>query len=361
MRNTASILYLDDEANNLVAFTAAFRRDYDITTTTSVEEAVEHLSRKRYAVILSDQKMPDISGVEFFETIRHDHPHSVRVLVTGYADMVSVIDAINKGHVYRYISKPWNIDELRLCINTCIEKHDREVELLAKTAALEKSNSELEKFVYSASHDLKAPIASILGLIQVVKMQNKNTEIDPMIDMIDTSAQRLNSFVTNIIHYYQNLKSDEVLKEVNVEEMVQGLMDKHRSHYQAAHVQVETHFAQSAPLLVDEYRLHIVLSHIISNAFKFLDPSKEVSRINLSSVINREKLFLKLHDTGVGIPADKIPDVFDMFNRNDPKNVGSGIGLYIAKESVNRLQGKIQVDSTQGQGTTIVLEVPNKG
>jgi signal transduction histidine kinase len=167
--------------------------------------------------------------------------------------------------------------------------------------------------------------------------------------------------VTNIIHYYQNLKSDEVLKEVNVEEMVQGLMDKHRSHYQAAHVQVETHFAQSAPLLVDEYRLHIVLSHIISNAFKFLDPSKEVSRINLSSVINREKLFLKLHDTGVGIPADKIPDVFDMFNRNDPKNVGSGIGLYIAKESVNRLQGKIQVDSTQGQGTTIVLEVPNKG
>ncbi|MEN9640416.1 MAG: hypothetical protein RLZZ262_2285 [Bacteroidota bacterium] len=361
MRTKASILYLDDEANNLTAFTAAYRREYDITTTTSVEEAVGLLSQKKYSVILSDQKMPDISGVEFFETIRHDHPHAVRVLVTGYADMVSVIDAINKGHVYRYISKPWNIEELRLCINTCIEKYDREVELLAKTAALEKSNSELEKFVYSASHDLKAPIASILGLIQVVKMQNNNNSIDPMIQMIDTSAHRLNEFVTNIIHYYQNLKTEEVLKELALEDMVNGLIEKHRTHYDASAVQVETNFAQSAPFLVDEYRLNIVLSHIIANSFKFLDPNKDVSRINLSSVINREKLFLKLQDNGVGIPADKLPDVFEMFNRNDPKNVGSGIGLYIAKESVNRLQGKIHVESTEGQGTTIILEVPNKG
>jgi signal transduction histidine kinase len=78
-------------------------------------------------------------------------------------------------------------------------------------------------------------------------------------------------------------------------------------------------------------------------------------------VINREKLFFKLQDNGVGIEADKLPHIFEMFNRSDPKNVGSGIGLYIAKESIDRLHGKINVESTPSIGTTIILEVPNKG
>jgi two-component system, sensor histidine kinase and response regulator len=360
MSTKASILYLDDEINNLTAFAAAFRRDFDVTTANSVEEAVEHLSHKSFAVILSDQKMPDISGVEFFESIRHDHPHSVRVLVTGYADMVSVIDAINKGHVYRYISKPWNIDELKLCINTCIEKHQREIELITKTTELEKSNSELEKFVYSASHDLKAPIASILGLIKVVKLQNQDSEIDPIIQMIDTSAMKLNDFVTNIIHYYQNLKTDEVVKEIDLGQMLDQIIEKHR-HAGTTPIDIQKDIAQSAPMLVDEYRLNIALSHLIGNAFKFCDEHKSNKSIQISAVINREKLFFKLQDNGVGIAADKLPHIFEMFNRSDPKNVGSGIGLYIAKESIDRLHGKITVDSTPSIGTTIILEVPNKG
>jgi two-component system, sensor histidine kinase and response regulator len=360
MSTKASILYLDDESNNLTAFAAAFRRDFDVTTANSVEEAVEHLSHKSFAVILSDQKMPDISGVEFFESIRHDHPHSVRVLVTGFADMVSVIDAINKGHVYRYISKPWNIDELKLCINTCIEKHQREIELITKTTELEKSNSELEKFVYSASHDLKAPIASILGLIKVVKLQNQDSEIDPIIQMIDTSATKLNDFVTNIIHYYQNLKTDEVVKEIDLAQMLDQIIEKHRNTGPTT-IDIEKDIAQSAPMLVDEYRLNIALSHLIGNAFKFSDETKNQNSVQISAVINREKLFLKLQDNGVGIAPDKLPHIFEMFNRSDPKNVGSGIGLYIAKESIDRLHGKITVDSTPSIGTTIILEVPNKG
>jgi signal transduction histidine kinase len=361
MSTKPSILYLDDETNNLTAFAAAFRREFDITTTSSVDEAVEYLSRKKFAVILSDQKMPDISGVEFFESIRHDHPYSVRVLVTGYADMVSVIDAINKGHVYRYISKPWNIEELKLCINTCVEKHTREIELIEKSAALEKSNSELEKFVYSASHDLKAPIASILGLIKVVKLQNQDTEIDPIIQMIDTSAHKLNDFVTNIIHYYQNLKTDEIVKEIQFSDFLDQIIEKHQSTFNHKGIEFQKDFAQSSPFKTDEHRLSIALSHLIGNAIKFIDPAKDISKINISTVINREKLFFKLQDNGLGIAPEKLPHIFDMFNRNDPKNVGSGIGLYIAKESIERLQGKISVESTEGVGTTIILEVPNKG
>ncbi len=117
------ILYLDDEENNLVAFKALFRREYDVFTTTSAREAVEYLNQNEVPVILSDQKMPDISGVEFFEMILPDFPRSVRILVTGYADIEAVVNAINKGEIYRYVAKPWDEHDLRICLKNAVEKY----------------------------------------------------------------------------------------------------------------------------------------------------------------------------------------------------------------------------------------------
>jgi YesN/AraC family two-component response regulator len=123
MSDKIKILYLDDEENNLIAFKALFRREYDVFTTTSAREAVEYLNQNEVPVILSDQKMPEISGVEFFEMILPDFPRSVRILVTGYADIEAVVNAINKGEIYRYVSKPWDENDLRICIKNAIEKY----------------------------------------------------------------------------------------------------------------------------------------------------------------------------------------------------------------------------------------------
>lgn len=107
------VLYLDDEEHNLTAFRAAFRRDFHVHVTTMPSEAVRILQEHPIEVVISDQKMPDISGVEFFEMIMADHPDPVRMLLTGHADIDAVIDAINKGRIYKYISKPWNETELK--------------------------------------------------------------------------------------------------------------------------------------------------------------------------------------------------------------------------------------------------------
>jgi response regulator RpfG family c-di-GMP phosphodiesterase len=123
MSDKIKILYLDDEENNLIAFKALFRREYEVFTTTSAREAVEYLNQNEVPVILSDQKMPEISGVEFFEMILPDFPRSVRILVTGYADIEAVVNAINKGEIYRYVSKPWDEHDLRICIKNAIEKY----------------------------------------------------------------------------------------------------------------------------------------------------------------------------------------------------------------------------------------------
>ncbi|MBM3447865.1 MAG: response regulator [Bacteroidetes bacterium] len=118
------ILYLDDEEHNLIAFKALFRREFDVFTTTSPQEAVAYLNSNEVPVILSDQKMPELSGVEFFELTLADFPQAVRILVTGYADIEAVIDAINRGQVYRYVAKPWNENDLRVCILNAIDRYE---------------------------------------------------------------------------------------------------------------------------------------------------------------------------------------------------------------------------------------------
>lgn len=108
-----NVLYLDDEVNNLTAFRANFRRIYEVFTAVNAKEARKILDENEIHVIISDQRMPEISGIEFFESILNEHPEPLRMLLTGYADINAVIDAINKGQVYKYFPKPWNDDELR--------------------------------------------------------------------------------------------------------------------------------------------------------------------------------------------------------------------------------------------------------
>jgi response regulator RpfG family c-di-GMP phosphodiesterase len=112
------VLYLDDEEANLFSFKAAFRREFEVHTCIEPHQAVRLMDEHEFHVVLSDQRMPRISGVEFFELVMPDHPDVSRVLVTGYADTDAVVDAINKGQVYRFVSKPWNEEELRTVIRS---------------------------------------------------------------------------------------------------------------------------------------------------------------------------------------------------------------------------------------------------
>lgn len=360
--NKPRLLYLDDEENNLIAFKALFRRDYEIFTTSSPQEAVAYLNANEVQVMLSDQKMPEVSGVEFFEITLNDFPHAVRVLVTGYADMEAVIDAINKGQVYRYVTKPWDENDLRICINNAVEKYDREKELRLKTERLEKANSELERFVYSASHDLRSPLVSMRGVIRLAQHEIVEEKALSYMNMIDKSAGKLDQFLQNIIHYYQNLKSDELITEVEMETVVDEAIDKCQAMDAAEGVAFSKSVSTSASLKVDEHRLKMVLSNVISNAVRFQIPENEHKKVDVQVVVNAEKLTIRVADNGVGIPADVVPRVFDMFFRGSEITIGAGtgVGLYIAKEATEKLGGKISVSSDPGIGSRFTIEIPNR-
>jgi response regulator RpfG family c-di-GMP phosphodiesterase len=138
------ILYVDDEENNLQAFKATFRRDYKIYIAISAKEGREILKQEEIDVIVTDQRMPEETGVEFLESIIPEYPDPIRILLTGYTDIQAVIDAINKGQVYHYLTKPWEEDYLRTVIKNAFEIYQLRRENEKLTKALIKANDQLE-------------------------------------------------------------------------------------------------------------------------------------------------------------------------------------------------------------------------
>ncbi len=144
MTNNIQVLYIDDEPHNLTAFKASFRRDFNIYLAESADEGRHVLETQPIHVILSDQRMPKMTGIEFFESIIKIFPDPIRILITGYTDINAVVDAINRGQVYKYLTKPWNDSEVKIFIDKAYELY-----------ALRKANIELTKKLMEANEKLE--------------------------------------------------------------------------------------------------------------------------------------------------------------------------------------------------------------
>ena len=138
------VLYIDDEEQNLVAFKANLRKIYEVFTAISAAEGRKILEKKKIHIILADQRMPKITGVDFFASIKNEFPDPIRMLITGYADISAVIDAINKGGVYSYITKPWNEEDLKVTIENAFEVYSLMEERKELIEGLKNANQQLE-------------------------------------------------------------------------------------------------------------------------------------------------------------------------------------------------------------------------
>ena len=193
------ILYVDDEQKNLDSFKVIFRRDYDITVAESASEGLKVMAERDVKLVITDQRMPNMTGIEFLEKISNIYPDVTRVILTGYSDEEAIISAINKGKVFRYITKPWKKDELKQTIDYALDAYrlrSQNKELLTR---LKKTNKELDEFVYRTSHDLRAPIASILGLINLAKSERDQKKLAEYLVLGEKSVEKLDYLLKDII------------------------------------------------------------------------------------------------------------------------------------------------------------------
>lgn len=354
------VLYLDDEDNNLRSFKAAFRRDYQVYTANNTEDAFSIIKTQNPHVIFSDQRMPVTSGVDFFNAVRQVFPEPVRILITGYTDVNDIIEAINKGNIYRYITKPWNESDITVAIENAYDLYLTRRELDDKIAALEKANQELNRFVYSVSHDLRAPIASVLGLIKVAEIDiNDHPVAQSIFKKIDQSTIKLDLLVNNIIDYYKNSKATGHLELINVADLVDDIIGNLHLDATSSGFDLEKVIDQKANFVGDAFRIRIILSHLISNAAKFKKPTQSKAKVKLHFEITELKVKIVVSDEGMGILNEHMEQIFKMFFKRKEELAGSGLGLYIVKEALSKMGGQIDVKSSPNEGSDFRISFPN--
>ena len=352
------LLYLDDEINNLNSFKATFRRDYTVFTAVNVEEAMAILEKEELEVIITDQRMPDMTGVEFLESIIDKYPEPIRMLLTGYTDIGSVIDAINKGQVYRYITKPWNEEELRISIDNAYQYYITRRELEEKNQELSKANEELDRFVYSASHDLRAPLTSILGVVNLAKMELGEGSHSEYFGMIEDSVHKLDEFVKNIINYSKNARLELESSTIDFKTLIEDTYNELSKDQEGKNISFDVSVEQDDVFLSDVNKINILLNNFLSNSIKYIDVEKEEAKIEVIVVVRRNTAKIKIIDNGVGIEEKHLDKVFNMFYRATQLSEGSGIGLYIAKEVLNKLKGTVKISSEPKEGTSVTIKIP---
>ncbi len=352
------ILYLDDEVNNLLAFQASFRRKYTIFTASSAAEGMSILNQEKdIHIIVADQRMPQTTGVEFFHVVRKAFPHPIRILLTGYTDAESIIDAINKGEIFRYVKKPWKEIELSTAIQNAYELYSTRQQLKRKVTELQKTNDELNRFVYSTSHDLRSPLASIMGILNLSKMENSVVDPNGYLGMIETCVNKMDIFIQKIIEYYKSIRVDDEKTEVDFVKLLKESVEICKM--QRPEVEFNINVEQPVKLVNDVFRISIIIDNLISNAVKYQKPTSDNPMVNISVVVDEHKATIEIEDNGIGIVEEHLNNIFKMFFRSTSHVNGLGIGLYIVKEALSRLGGDISVVSTYGVGTIFRILIPN--
>lgn len=230
--------------------------------------------------------------------------------------------------------------------------------LVKRNQNLKKTNHELDAFVYRVSHDLRAPISSALGLIQISKLENSLEKIMYYLDLQEASLKKLDKFIQDILHFSRNARQEVKPTYINLEGMINEIISSLQNG--TTEVNVKVVIKQEAALICDEMRIRIILNNLISNSFKYIDPGKDEPKIKIQASIQPLLFKLKIEDNGIGIAKEHQQKVFDMFFRASQLHSGSGLGLYIVKEIVNKLDGDIRINSELGVGTTFRIKIPNK-
>ncbi|XZF13423.1 hybrid sensor histidine kinase/response regulator [Chitinophagaceae bacterium MMS25-I14] len=361
MQGKIKVLYIDDEINNLHSFRAAFRHDYQVLTSGTTDEAVNQLrSHPDIAVIISDQRMPNKTGVEFFEEIRNDFSLPVRMLITGYTDVEAVIEAINRGQIFRYIKKPWSEMDVKSAIEEGYSYYVTTSLLAEKNKELQKAYNELDKFAYSVTHDLRSPILSVLGAINIAKTTEDPKEVQEMVDLMEKAMHKLDNFIHNIHDYYNLRRGELEIKEINFPDLIDQLKDIFDLSSKTNDITFTIDQDIKGGFRSDETSLLIILNNLLSNAFKYQKKNTEGKFVKLDIAVHDNILTIAVSDNGIGIHENYLQYIFDMFYRATTEEFGSGFGLYNVKDALTKLGGEIDVTSRKDEGTTFKLTIPGK-
>lgn len=223
---------------------------------------------------------------------------------------------------------------------------------------LNKVNSELDRFVYSVSHDLTAPLKTIKGLVGISRIEPSPEKVRSYVEMIDNRIDKLETFISEVLDYSKSNRRELRFENLSLKSITQEVLEMHSDLYKNREIEIVQSFPVDK-IVSDKMLLKIILNNLVSNALKFSRKEEGLKQhLSISSKESADGVLIKVTDNGEGIPGEIQHKIFNMFFRGTLNSDGSGLGLYIAKEAATRIQGKITVSSKPSVGSEFTLQLP---
>lgn len=367
MKGTLKILSLEDLEDDFYLITRTLKRsglDFLAKRVDTKEDFSNALDQFGPDVILCDHSLPTFNSNEALRLFHQRKLQIPFILVTGAVSEEFAVSSLKHG-ADDYVLKS-NLARLPNVIDIALKQKESErekieaAEALAKqNEALIKINKELDSFVYSISHNLRAPLMSVLGLLDLAKNEEDTVTIHQYHDMMKSSVCKLDETLKEILEYSRNARQGLMVNQIDFQKTINDNFERMQFMPGYERIRKEIFIEGDSKFYTDPYRLSLILNNLISNAIKYSDPKKESPFINIAIRHEPDRIFLTFQDNGIGIENTYIKKVFNMFFRATETNEGAGLGLYIVKEAVEKLGGRIELESQLGTGTVFRIELPN--
>lgn len=330
------------------------------------EEFVSALQKGQIDVILSDHSLPQFNSLEALAIYRDSGLRIPFILVTGAVSEEFAVNSLKQG-ADDYVLKS-NLTRLPSAIINAVKQREAETAKILANDAMRKQyeelikiNKELDSFVYSVSHNLRAPLRSVLGLINLARMEDekRGNFFNEYFGMMETSMNKLDETLKEILDYSRNARQDLTVEKIEIRKLLLDNLERMQYMPGASQITKHINIEEQCPLYSDKYRISVIFNNIISNAIKYYDEYKEKPFLRISIEVNAEKAHIEFEDNGIGIDKEYLNKVFDMFFRATPNNDGAGLGLYIVQEAADKLKGTVVIKSHIGKGTTFIIDIPN--
>jgi len=393
------VLFIDDEPASLTAFKSIFRDDYDILLASSAEEGYKMMQKEDVNIVISDQRMPGVTGVEFLQRIRIEFPDTVRMLITGYSDIDAVIQSINGSSISYYFSKPYNETDMKIILDNTIEKiklmkenrmlleklQTLVTELTEQKETLEKEivmrlNAESEltqarekaeessrlksSLLANLNHEFRTPMNSILGFSDMIRTTGTEKEVTEMANIVFFSGKRLLKTLNAIVDLAR-LESEPHptnIEKVNLSELALRIFNDFNEIAVRKNILMNPHIQSDVCTMFNTSSATLIITNLIDNAIKFTHRGSIEVLLTKERSGDTEQAVFDIRDTGIGIHPAYHEKIFDEFRQVSEGfgrfYEGLGIGLSLSKKLLKRLKGEISLESEVGKGTRFIVRFP---
>ncbi len=389
------ILIVDDEKSNLDILRRLFRRKYQVLSAESGEDALDILAEHEVALILSDQRMPGITGAVLLERAMQTHPDAIRMILSGFTDTEDLIESINSGQVYRYVVKPWDSNDLQQTVDRSIETYELTIENRRLLSELQILNASLEQKIQERTvelqtayddlkqtqamlvqtekmatigtmaggiaHEINSPLAAILSNSQrILRFPDDEQKHIQSATLIEKATKQCKAIVESLLKYAR--KSEVETEEIDINAVIIETLSLVEHHLELKNIQIVKELSEVPSIRHSFVELSQVLTNLIMNAQDAISANDaEVGKIIISTAVADDKISLSVADNGIGMTQETQMKLFDPFFTTKDVSKGTGLGLSIVAGIVERFGGQIEVNSELGKGTTFIIRFSNKG